>query len=200
MFEQADWLRAGKLCVYPTSTQPAIGSLPKKDSLDLLFRVKKRPISKPVSLGVSSLEQASKFVFIPDNLQQFLNYFPRGSLTVLLPPKNQPDVRLGQNGLAIRILENQLARELVDLVGPLSATSANESGKEPHVSCKLAAEELGGLASGVHWIDGICKGGAPSTLISYPSEIIPSGPRRPERLRTGIVPENKVIEAWKKLT
>ena len=90
MFEQADWLRAGKLCVYPTSTQPAIGSLPKKDSLDLLFHVKKRPISKPVSLGVSSLEQASKFVFIPDNLQQFLNYFPRGSLTVLLPQKINP--------------------------------------------------------------------------------------------------------------
>ena len=159
MLEQVDWLKAGKLCVYPTSTQPAIGSLPQKDSLDLLFHVKKRPIHKPVSLGVSSLEQASKFVFIPDSLQQFLGYFPRGSLTVLLPPKNSPDVRLGQNGLAVRILENQQARELVDLVGPLSATSANESGKKPHTSCKLAAKELGGLASGVHWIDGVCKGG-----------------------------------------
>ena len=200
MLEQVDWLKAGKLCVYPTSTQPAIGSLPQKDSLDLLFHVKKRPIHKPVSLGVTSLEQASKFVFIPDSLQQFLGYFPRGSLTVLLPPKNSPDVRLGQNGLAVRILENQQARELVDLVGPLSATSANESGKKPHTSCKLAAKELGGLASGVHWIDGVCKGGAPSTLISYPSEIPSGGPRRPEILRAGVVPENKVIEAWKKLT
>ena len=123
--------------------------------------MKNRPISKPVSLGVSSLEQASKFVFIPDNLQQFLSYFQEALSQSFYPPKNQPDVRLGQNGLAIRILENQLAEELVDLVGPLSATSANESGKEPHVSCKLAAEELGGLASGVHWIDGICKGGHP---------------------------------------
>ena len=200
MLEQVDWIRSGKLCVYPTSTQPAVGCLPNKIPLDLLFSLKKRSADKPVSLGVSSLMQASEFVVIPENLQIFLQYFPRGSITVILPPKSAHDDRLGSNGIAIRILDHPLARKLVDHTGPLTATSANESGKEPHKSCKLAAEELGGLAVGVHWVDGLCKGGAPSTLISYPSEIISSGPRRPKILREGVIPENRVIEAWKRLT
>ena len=200
MLEQVDWIKSGKLCVYPTSTQPAVGSLPNKNALDLLFNLKKRSADKPVSLGVSSLMQASEFVIIPENLQIFLQYFPRGSITVVLPPKRTYDDRLGSNGIAIRILDHPQARKLVNHTGPLTATSANESGKKPHNSSKLAAQELGGLAKGVHWIDGLCKGGAPSTLISYPSEIIPSGPRRPEILREGIIPENRVIEAWKKLT
>ncbi len=197
--EQVEWIKSGGLCVYPTSTQPAVGCLPEKKALDLLFKVKNRSDKKPVSLGVLDLLQASDFVKIPDHLEEFLSFFPRGALTVLLQPSIECDARLGTAGLAIRILDHEIARELVTITGPLSATSANKSGTIPSNSCSVAALELGGRDSGVHWIESVCTGGSPSTLISYPSEITPNAPRRPEILRKGIVPENEVIEAWMKL-
>ena len=52
-------LKEGMCVVYPTSTQPALGCLPNSGSLDLLYSLKRRERSQPVSLGVANLEQAA---------------------------------------------------------------------------------------------------------------------------------------------
>ena len=195
--DQVDWILSGGLCVYPTTTQPALGCLPSTKNLNSLFRIKKRSHDKPVSIGVISLEQASDYVTIPTNLGSFLSYFERGTITVLMPAKIELDPRLGTQGVAVRILDHPIARELVRQTGPLSATSANMSGTDPLTSCSDAALELGGRDAGIDWIDATCPGGLPSTLISWPLQIGLNASRAPKILREGIIPIREVMSAWK---
>ncbi|DAC69420.1 MAG TPA: Sua5/YciO/YrdC/YwlC family protein [Candidatus Poseidoniales archaeon] len=194
---QIDWILSGGLCVYPTTTQPALGCLPSPENLNSLFSIKKRSHDKPVSIGAVSLEQASDYVMIPTNLESFLSHFERGAITVLLPAKKELDSRLGTQGVAVRILDHPMARELVRQTGPLSATSANMSGTDPLTSCSDAALELGGRDAGIDWIDAICPGGLPSTLISWPLQIGLNASRAPKILREGIIPIREVMSAWK---
>ena len=134
---------------------------------------------------------------IPTNLESFLSQFERGAITVLLPAKKELDSRLGTQGVAVRILDHPMARELVRQTGPLSATSANMSGTDPLTSCSDAALELGGRDAGIDWIDAICPGGLPSTLISWPLQIGLNASRAPKILREGIIPIREVMSAWK---
>ena len=194
---QIDWILSGGLCVYPTTTQPALGCLPSPENLNSLFSIKKRSHDKPVSIGAVSLEQASDYVMIPTNLESYLSHFERGAITVLLPAKKELDSRLGTQGIAVRILDHPMARELVRQTGPLSATSANMSGTDPLTSCSDAALELGGRDAGIDWIDAICPGGLPSTLISWPLQIGLNASRAPKILREGIIPIREVMSAWK---
>ena len=197
MQNQIDWILSGGLCVYPTTTQPALGCLPSPENLNSLFSIKKRNHDKPVSIGAVSLEQASDYVMIPTNLESFLSHFERGAITVILPAKKELDSRLGTQGVAVRILDHPMARELVRQTGPLSATSANMSGTDPLTSCSDAALELGGRDAGIDWIDAICPGGLPSTLISWPLQIGLNASRAPKILREGIIPIREVMSAWK---
>ena len=197
MQNQIDWILSGGLCVYPTTTQPALGCLPSPENLNSLFSIKKRSHDKPVSIGAVSLEQASDYVMIPTNLESFLSHFERGAITVLLPAKKELDSRLGTQGVAVRILDHPMARELVRQTGPLSATSANMSGTDPLTSCSDAAIELGGRDAGIDWIDAFCPGGLPSTLISWPLQIGLNASRAPKILREGIIPIREVMSVWK---
>ena len=151
--------------VYPTSTLPALGCLPQSDALDSLFELKSRSEQKIVSLGVCDLNQAAQIVEIPDVAREILDSFPAGSLTLILPALETLDPRLGGDSVAVRILADRRARELVSVTGPLTATSANPSGDEPVSDCGLAAKILNLPTEAV--LPGMCVGGAPSTLIRW---------------------------------
>jgi L-threonylcarbamoyladenylate synthase len=151
--------------VYPTSTLPALGCLPHTDALDGLFKLKNRSETKIVSLGVCDLEQAANLVEIPDVASGILNAFPTGSLTLILPAIKTLDSRLGGDSIAVRVLADTRARRLVSETGPLTATSANLSGKEPVFDCKEAAKILNLPPSAAFPVQ--CVGGAPSTLIRW---------------------------------
>ena len=151
--------------VYPTTTLPALGCLPQPDALDNLFELKKRSETKIVSLGVCDLEQAANLVEIPDIASEILDFFPAGSLTLILPAIETLDPRLGGDNVAVRVLADVRARKLVSETGPLTATSANPSGDEPASDCETAAEILNLPRSAA--FAGQCVGGAPSTLIRW---------------------------------
>ena len=151
--------------VYPTTTLPALGCLPQSEALDALFELKKRSETKIVSLGVCDLEQAANLVEIPDIASEILDFFPAGSLTLILPAIETLDPRLGGDDVAVRVLADARARKLVSETGPLTATSANPSGDEPASDCETAAEILNLPRSAA--FAGQCVGGAPSTLIRW---------------------------------
>ena len=44
--------------------------------------------------------------------------------------------------MAVRVVSNRTAKELLSRTGPLTATSANISGQEPLLDCVEAAESL----------------------------------------------------------
>lgn len=183
---------AGESVVYPTTTLPALGCIPNSEALDTLFRVKGRNTANVVSLGVASLAQASALVDIPDDAKELLDAFPRGSLTLILPAKQRLDDRLGGDSIAIRLLAHPDAIALTEVVGPLTATSANPSGNAPEVDCRLAAATLGLDAEAV--LDGVCPGGEPSTLIALNESGGSDIERRWTVLREGIIQQKEVRE------
>ena len=158
-------VQQGLPIIYPTSTLPALGCLPQTEALDSLFELKRRSESKIVSLGVCSLEQADEIVEVPDIASDILGAFPMGALTLILPARETLDARLGGNAVAVRVLADARARELIAVTGPLTATSANPSGADPVTDCEIAAKILELPKSAA--LPGKCVGGAPSTLIRW---------------------------------
>jgi len=188
----------GDCVVYPTSTLPALGCILTSEALDKLYDLKKRPKNMIVSIAVSSLQQASNLVYLTDDLENFVNSFPEGSVTIILQAKENLDERLGGEKIAVRILSNPVAKKLVEKTGPLTATSANISGLEPVNDCQMAAELLSNSANNVAYISGTCPGGMPSTLIAWYTVCKSPNSREIEVLREGLVQKNEVLEWWKR--
>tara|TARA_B100000424_G_scaffold183492_1_gene142197 strand:+ start:4254 stop:4856 length:603 start_codon:yes stop_codon:yes gene_type:complete len=190
-------LRRGGCVVYPTSTQPALGCIPESSALDLLYSIKGRERSQPVSLGVANLEQAREIVFVPKEVEDLLDYFPKGSMTVVLDSRNDLDERLGRNRVAIRVVSHNAAVGLIEDIGPLTATSANLSGRAPILDTAIAAQSLSTSNIRVPHVSGICGGDTPSTLISWQSSTRPPDATGTKVLREGLVKKKEVFD-WLK--
>ncbi|MAK88829.1 MAG: hypothetical protein CL995_01470 [Euryarchaeota archaeon] len=190
-------LRRGGCVVYPTSTQPALGCIPESSALDLLYSIKGRERSQPVSLGVANLEQAREIVFVPKEVEDLLDYFPKGSMTVVLDSRNDLDERLGRNRVAIRVVSHNAAVGLIEDIGPLTATSANLSGRAPILDTAIAAQSLSTSNIRVPHVSGICGGDTPSTLISWQSSTHPPDATGTKVLREGLVKKKEVFD-WLK--
>jgi L-threonylcarbamoyladenylate synthase len=189
-------LSDGDLIVYPTSTLPGLGCLPTKKGLDNLYSTKNRPATMPVSLGVSRLEQAEEMVVLPDFISEFLDSFPRGGITTILPARQKVDPRLGGENIAIRVFSHPSAIELAEKFGPITATSANESGISPECNTEIAAEALGVD----NFIPGICPNGLGSTFVKFDQTVENNHGWMLTVMREGVIPSTDVVECWTNLT
>ncbi len=177
---------------YPTSTLPGLACLPTTEGLDALFALKQRSSDKPVSLGVLSLDQASELVHVPDLVRRIADAFPQGAFTFILPAHDPLDPRLGGGRVAVRCLAHPTARRLVESVGPITATSANESGEKPADNAQTAGQQLGLPDHAI--LGGGCPGGRGSTILN----VQPSGAGwEVSIMREGIIPTHDVTE-WLK--
>ena len=183
--------------VYPTTTLPALGVIPTKEGLDHLFELKKRDNLKIVSIAVAEFNQVTDLVQIPSYLEDFLEMFSPGSITTILEANEQLDSRLGGNWIAIRKVAHPTARDLLEAVGPLTATSANLSGVEVKSHCDKAASALGLPPQAA--ISELCPGGKPSTLIRCPVFLPLNDGQSLEIVREGVVHSEEVEHKWKAL-
>ena len=190
-------LRRGMCVVYPTSTQPALGCLPTSEALDLLYSLKNREDSQPVSLAVANLEQAKMIAHVPDSVVSMLDHFPTGSITVILDSRSALDERLGGERVALRVVSHDTAVRLVEEVGPITATSANISGSPPEDAPAMAARSLSTDGSHIPFVSGLCGGGVPSTLISWQSSTHSPDTTGTKVLREGLVKKTEVFD-WLK--
>jgi L-threonylcarbamoyladenylate synthase len=184
----------GGLIVYPTSTLPGLGCLPNEKSLDLLFEIKNRDENKPVSLGVQSLSQAKELVHIPKCAEDLLGFFPRGSITIILPALQTLDKRLGGDNVAIRVFEHPDAIAIAAKMGPITATSANRAGEAPLSNTLDAALSLG--LSNKNVIPGTCVGGLGSTLIQLEKNPVKRSGWSLSIMREGVAPREDVVRCW----
>lgn len=185
----------GGVVAYPTSTLPGLACLPVESSLDALFELKQRPADKPVSLGVLSLDQAASLVHVPEKIRALEASFPKGVFTFILDAVAPLDVRLGGRRVAVRCLAHPTARQLVEAFGPITATSANESGESPEPTAEAAGASLGLPNHAI--LAGDCPGGVGSTILS-----VSEGRDGVEVtvMREGIVPTHSVVQWWKNPT
>jgi len=190
-------LEDGGVVAYPTSTLPGLGCLPTKKGLDTLFDIKKRPANQPVSLGVASIKQAAKIVNVPQFAISLLDNFPLGSLTLILDAKKTLDSRLGGERVAVRVFADTVAKKLAEVVGPITATSANPSGVEPSSNVALAAQSLN--LEQISILDGDCPGGDGSTILSIEKNSVTNAGFSVTIMREGVVPQADVISWMRKM-
>lgn len=128
----AEAVRAGDLVVYPTETVYGLGAdALDPDAVERVFAAKGRDRSKPLSLGVPDADAALSYVRPTERAERFMHEFLPGPVTVICERTDDvPDaLTAGSDRVGVRVPDHDLARELLAEAGPLTATSANPSGR-----------------------------------------------------------------------
>jgi len=126
-------LANGEIIVYPTDTLYGLGAdIYNANAVRKVFEIKKRPMSNPLSVAVSSFKELEKIAFTDDKTRRLAESFLPGKLTLILKKKDciSDVVTGGLDKVAVRIPDNEIALELLSNFGPLTATSANIHGRK----------------------------------------------------------------------
>jgi L-threonylcarbamoyladenylate synthase len=142
-------LRRGKPIVFPTETLYGLGA----DALNVaavekIFQLKGRDSNNPIPVLVADNTMLRALVAeVSPRAEQLMASFWPGPLTLVLPArKDLPRPLLNSTGgIAVRISSQPIATALVKALGrPLTATSANPSGKIPARTVEQATKYFAG--------------------------------------------------------
>ncbi|MEF8757811.1 MAG: L-threonylcarbamoyladenylate synthase [Halobacteriales archaeon] len=176
----------GDLVVYPTETVYGLGA----DALDpraveRVFAAKGRDRTDPISLAVPDVETALAYVTVTGRERRFMDRFLPGPVTVVCERREPvPDaLTAGLDRVGIRIPDHDLALALLDRVAPVTATSANVSGRPSVTRIADLDSDIREAADVV--LDGGKTGGTASTVVDV---------ERGEIHRRGAIADE--LEAW----
>jgi L-threonylcarbamoyladenylate synthase len=129
-------LRRGAVIVFPTETLYGLGAdALNSTAVEQVFQLKGRDPSNPIPVLVADQEMLLTLVTdIPKTAKALMNHFWPGPLTLVLPARRGIPRRLvnSTGGIGVRVSSQPIATQLVLALGrPVTATSANPSGKEP---------------------------------------------------------------------
>lgn len=158
-------LRRGRLVAFPTETVYGLGAnLLNKKAIERLYKVKKRPKTKPFTVHISDLEMIKKLgCTITKKAKALIERHWPGPLTIILKSKNGRKI-------GFRMPDNKTALKLIELSGvPIAAPSANISGAP---APKDAREVLKGLDGRIDILldGGRAKVGVESTVVDLTME------------------------------
>lgn len=124
-------LKKGNTILYPTDTVWGIGGdATKNDVVEKIYYLKKRKLSKPLIILVSSFEMLKNHVGdIPNKLLEYINSDIPTTVIFKNPRRLSPLLTSNENTVGIRIVRNCFCYRLIDAFGkPIISTSANLSG------------------------------------------------------------------------
>lgn len=123
----------GGVVVFPTDTvYGLLADATNPTAVSKLITLKHRPVGKPISIFVGTMERLREAVVVSESTDKRLQKMLPGPFTIVLPSRHAIDPRLESEhkGLGVRIPQYDLVNELVEhFGGPLTATSANLSGR-----------------------------------------------------------------------
>ncbi len=185
-------IRMGGVVVYPTDTVYGVGSSPWSDvGVETVFRVKRRPPSKPVPLLLDEVETASVLGEMSEAAWRLARRFWPGGLTIIVPLRDtsiHPLVTAGGVCVGLRVPDHPAPRHLARYTGgAVVGTSANLSGSPAKRSLDEVLVELGAEPID-YFLDGGVLSGTPSTVVN-----LCVWPPRVERV--GAVPVSVLEEA-----
>ncbi|MAF20633.1 MAG: threonylcarbamoyl-AMP synthase [Parcubacteria group bacterium] len=133
-------IKRGGSFVYPTDTVYGLGvDALRIDSIERLFKIKKRPATKPVPIMIRDIEMAKQIAFVNKKQEAVLKKVWPGPVTVVLEKRRIiPEVLTAkQRTIGLRIPDCQFTQALMEnLVEPITVTSANLSGQPPLISSR----------------------------------------------------------------
>ena len=132
--EPAGIIKNGGIVIFPTETVYGIGTNGlNEEAIKELYDIKQRPLNKPISLLVNSIDMINNIAKDITDLEYTLikKFFP-GPLTIILKKKDVvPNiVTANLDTVGIRMPTNEIALKLIEYAGvPIATPSANISGK-----------------------------------------------------------------------
>jgi L-threonylcarbamoyladenylate synthase len=183
-------IRKGEVVVIPTETVYGMAAdAMNAEAVKKTFRLKGRPSDNPLIVHISDINQLRELtVEIPPHLEKLASVFWPGPLTFVLrkSPKVPDAVSAGLDTVAVRMPDHPLTLELINKTGPLTAPSANRSGKP---SPTKPAHILSDYGDSVPLLDGgNCRIGLESTVLNLTTTV-------PEILRPGAVSKEMIEQA-----
>jgi L-threonylcarbamoyladenylate synthase len=164
-----DTLRRGGIAGIPTDTLYGLAANPfDSRAVTRLFHLKGRTADQAIPLIAASRDQVGTQLGPLNAAAARLvgRYWP-GPLTILMsaPERLAPEVSAGTGRVGVRVPDHLVARALCEAFGtPLTATSANLSGRPPSNDPDEVTRELAGLVD-VMLDAGRSPGGPPSTVV-----------------------------------
>ena len=143
----AQLIKQGGIAIFPTETVYGIGANGLDESaIKKLYQIKQRPLSKPISLLVNSIDMINS---ITENITKeeysLIKKFMPGPLTIILKKKKIiPDILTANSDtVGIRMPENEISLKLIEYAGvPIATSSANISGQESNTKVNENLKEL----------------------------------------------------------
>lgn len=191
LLEAAQYIRNGKLVLFPTETVYGIGANGLNDeAVKKIFIAKNRAQDNPLILHISSISMLDR---IADELteleRKIINDFFPGPLTIILKRKEDipNSVTAGLDTVGVRMPENKIARNLIELADtPIAAPSANISGRPSGTNIQDIFNELNDK------VDYILDGG--NTKIGLESTVIRVIENKIHILRPGKITYDDLIK------
>jgi L-threonylcarbamoyladenylate synthase len=174
----------GELVLLPTDTVYGVAAdafMPAAVTGLLAAKNRGRTMPVPVLIGEAST-LAGLVVNLPPVAHELARAFWPGGLTLVLEhaPSLAWDLGDAEGTVAVRLPDDDLARELLRRTGPLAVSSANRSGRPAATSAEEAVGQLGAQAAVV--LDGGPRtGSGASTIVDCTGTV-------PRVLRVGAVP------------
>lgn len=176
-----DALRNGRVVILPTDTcygMCTLGTHKNTSSIRRIFDVKKRDITKPISLFIDK-RNLSDYVKKSEILTKIVNNFWPGPLTIILDVKEQKKNTLSTllnynqpERISFREPDHPLLQKIIkELQIPITGTSANISGEEPIYVFDHLVNSLKLSINDVYVNAGILKNRIPSTVIDLTDEL-----------------------------
>lgn len=138
-------LKRGDVIAFPTETLYGLGAdALNSAAVERVFQLKGRDSTNPIPVLVADRAMLfSVVVSIPPLAEKLISRFWPGPLTIILPARidiPRPLVN-GSGGIGVRVSSQQIAAKLIKTLGrPLTATSANPSGRPPARTAQEAKE------------------------------------------------------------
>lgn len=144
--EAVSVLKQGGLIIYPTDTLYGIGAdALNKEAIKKVYELKGRDFTKPLSVVVSDIAMAKKYVVISAFAERVMKKLLPGPFTLVLPRlETVPDILVsGRSTLGIRIPRFAWSVSLAKTLGhAVTATSANVSGEPNEKTPDAVLEQL----------------------------------------------------------
>lgn len=128
----------GNLVIFPSDTVYILAVDPtNQEAVDTLLSFKNRWTGKAISIAVSDVKMANKYVKLSNDTKNLYKNLLPGPFTIVSPGKHQvgQGIEAEDGSLGIRIPDSKYILDLVKILKkPITATSANLSGRTPNYS------------------------------------------------------------------
>lgn len=189
-------LSTGRLVLLPTDTVYGVAAdafTPSAVTSLLAAKNRGRTMPVPVLVGEAST-LAGLVTDLPPTASALAQAFWPGGLTLVMEhaPSLAWDLGDAEGTVAVRLPDDDLARDLLRRTGPLAVSSANRSGRPAATTAQEAADQLGEHVAVV--LDGGPRtGSAASTIVDCTGAV-------PRVLRVGAIPVERLRDAVPELT